>query len=260
MVTKEALSDLKEKYAKAENLIEEESKLDPPTEPYKSHYAAQDILIELQNNIKNTMQTLKADNQADDLDKYTFILAHILVDLGKIAMFTEEPSNAERYLQQGVDLLSEFQLNPSAVCAYLNGLNQCGILWTNRNNAEKAKEFLIKAEETYTSFKASQSVPLTIYDLFGPEDEIESGKGSKLLEKTNTLTLFYLAQVFGTLGDLKKSAVYCHTTLKKQMQSRDYEPIDWALNAATLSQYFCTNNRYTEVNADLLFMSKSLTF
>lgn len=45
-----------------------------------------------------------------------------------------------------------------------------------------------------------------------------------------------------SLGDLHKSANYCHQTLKRQIDYNDYEPIDWALNAATLSQYFFTKN------------------
>lgn len=37
-IAKERLSDIKEKYEKAVNLIENESKTDPETAPYKSHY------------------------------------------------------------------------------------------------------------------------------------------------------------------------------------------------------------------------------
>lgn len=247
-IPKEVLSDLKEKYLEAEKLIEEESKFDPPTEPFRSHYLAKDILVELQNNIKNSMQSSDDRNPADDQLKFKFILGHVIIDLGKICMFTEEISTAERYLQDGIDLLSEYNLHPSGVCAYLNGLNQIGILWTNRSDVPKAKDFLIKAEQIYDDFKLLNISPHTIYDLFGTKDEIEKGKGDKMLDKINTLTLFYLAQIFGSLGDLQKSAVYCHTTLKKQLLLHDYDSIDWALNAATLSQYFCTNCRYKEVN------------
>lgn len=246
-ISKEILSDLKDRYVESEKLIEEDSKHDPETEPYRSHYAARDILHELLNNIINAIKTLETSGQSDDVERYQFILAHIKIDLGKIAMFVEETSTAEKHLQEGIDLLADYTLHPSGVCTYLNGLNQLGILWTNRSEVPKAQTFLDKAEETYTAFKASQISPLTIYDIFGTDDEIEAGKGATLLEKINTLTLFYLAQVYGGLGDLQKSAIYCHTTLKKQLLMKDFESIDWALNAATLSQYFCTNKRYREV-------------
>lgn len=246
-ISKEILSDLKDRYVDSEKLIEEESKHDPETEPYRSHYAARDILHELLNNIINAMKTLETAGRTEDVERYQFILAHIKIDLGKIAMFVEEISTSEKHLQEGIDLLADYTLHPSGVCAYLNGLNQLGILWTNRSDVPKAQTFLDKAEATYAAFKASEKIPLTIYDIFGTDDEIEPGKGATMLEKIHTLTLFYLAQVYGSLGDLQKSAIYCHTTLKKQLLMRDFESIDWALNAATLSQYFCTNKRYKEV-------------
>lgn len=121
-----------------------------------------------------------------------------------------------------------------------------GILWSNRQDAVKSHEYLEKAENLYKEFKSSEKMPLTIYDLFGTKEEIEKGKGADILEKTHTLTLYYLAQIIGTMGDLHKSAMYCHTTLKRQLEYDDYEAIDWALNSATLSQYFFANNRYTE--------------
>lgn len=246
-IEKEKLSDLKEQYEKAEKLIDEESKNDPPTEPFKSHYIAKDILVEMQNNIKNVMNDLQSDDNASALEIYKFILGHIVIDLGKICVFTEEITPGEKYLQQGINLLSDYRQHPSAVCPYVHGLNQIGILWSNRGEVKKAKEFLVQAEEIYTEFKASGKEPLTIYDIFGTADEIEVGKGASSLEKIYALTLFYLAQIFGSEGDLHKSAVYCHTTLRKQLEMHEYESIDWALNAATLAQYFCTNNRYKEV-------------
>lgn len=246
-IPKEKLSDLKDQYEKAEKLVEEDSKHDPPTEPFKSHYEARDILIEIRNNVKNMMQDFNPAEKSDSLEKLNFILSYITVDLGKISVFTEELSTGERYFQEGIDMLVDYKLHPSGVCAYLNGLNQMGILWSNRGELEKAKEILCEAEKIYTGFKALDTAPLTIYDIFGTVDEIENDKGRKVLEKNYTLTLFYLAQVFGGVGDLHKSAVYCHITLRKQLEMKEYDSIDWALNSATLSQYFCTNNRFKEV-------------
>lgn len=121
-----------------------------------------------------------------------------------------------------------------------------GVLWSNRHDAPRSKEYLEHAVTLYDEFKASAQIPFTIYDLFGSEDENEKGQGMEILEKTHTLTLYYLAQIVGKLGDLHKSAVLCHETLKRQLEFDDYDHIDWALNAATLSQYFFQNNRNTE--------------
>lgn len=246
--SKELLTDLREKYEKTEKLITEDSKSDPPNEPYKSHYAAKAILLELTENIKNHIETLKTSDtpDEDEIQRFKFILGHISVDLGRVFNFTEETSTAEKYLNESIDLFSQYESHPSAMCAYLSALNENGILCMNRGDTQKSKEYLIKADNIYNLFNETKLVPLTIHDLFNHRDE-EVMNGGKILEKLNTLTLFYLAQVFGSLGNLEKSAVYCHTTLKKQLLQNDFEPVDWALNAATLSQFFCTNNRFTEV-------------
>jgi KIF-binding protein len=38
IISKEQLTDIKEKFEKAQTLIDEDSKQDPPTEPFRSHY------------------------------------------------------------------------------------------------------------------------------------------------------------------------------------------------------------------------------
>lgn len=242
-VTREFLSDLKEKYEQTEILVTEKSKLDPDTEPYKSHYEAKDILLELEKTIKNH---LKEENVAKD-QPIKFILARVVVDLGKVHNFVDELTTGEQYLNEALGLVKGYETHPSAICSVLSALNESGILWMNRGETEKAKNYLIDAETYYNTFVESKAEPLSIYDVFDGNSTSENGKGEKLLEKHIVMTQFYLAQVFGSLGDLEKSAIYCHATLKKQLLLGEYEPIDWALNAATLSQYFCTNDRYSEV-------------
>lgn len=247
-LTKEFLIDLKEKYEKTEVLVLEKSQLDPETEPYKSHYEARNILLELSSTIREQMKTSNETDSPADFNTLQNILAHITVDLGKVYNFTQELSTGEKYLNESLDLLKDRETQSATICAVLSALNESGILWMNRGDTEKAKDLLVKADNFYNSFKESNLQPLSIHDIFNDNPHSENGNGTKLLEKINVLTLFYLAQVFGSLGDLEKSAIYCHTTLKKQLLLGEYESIDWALNAATLSQYFCTNHRYNEVN------------
>lgn len=246
-ISKELLTTFKEKYEKSEKLIAEESKSDPPAEPFRSHYAARDILTEIAQNAKNLLETLATELDADngaDIQRLKYILAHITVDLGKIANFTEEVTSAERQLNQSIDLISGHELDDSSICAYLSALNEIGVIWMNRGETDKSMECLIKAQNAYETFVAQQAQPYTLHDILSTN---EVGTGGRLLEKCNIFTLFYLAQVYGSLTDVQKSAFYCHSTLLKQLKLDDFEPIDWALNAATLSQFFCTNNRYTEV-------------
>jgi len=46
------------------------------------------------------------------------------------------------------------------------------------------------------------------------------------------------------LGDADKSAEHCHTTLSKQLKLNAYNPLEWAINAATLSSHFLANSDY----------------
>lgn len=247
--SKEFLIELKEKYEQTEILVTEKSKHDPETEPYKSHYEAKDILLELAQTIKNHIKQENADGTSEANDQtIQFILARVIVDLGKVHNFVDELTAGEQYLNEALELVKGYETHPSAICSVLSALNESGILWMNRGETEKAKSYLTDAETFYNTFKESKAESLSIYDVFDGNSTSEGGKGEKLLEKHNVMTQFYLAQVFGSLGDLEKSAIYCHATLKKQLLLGEYEPIDWALNAATLSQYFCTNDRYSEVS------------
>lgn len=245
-ISKEKLSDYKEKYEEAENLVEVDSKHDPPTEPFRSHYKAMDILIEMQNNLKNLLNDLPEDEDHESRRLLLYILGFVYKDSGRVCVWTQELSNGEKYLMKCIELLEPYKMNAECINAYLGALNQIGILWSNRNDAPKSKEYLDQADKLFNDFKASSKIPFTIYDIFGSKDEIEHGKGMDMLEQTHTLTLYYLAQILGALGDLHKSAALCHRTLQRQLEFNDYEHIDWALNAATLSQYFFQNNRNTE--------------
>ena len=44
----------------------------------------------------------------------------------------------------------------------------------------------------------------------------------------------------------EKSADYCMKTLRRQLEFQSYQPIEWALNSACLSQFFITRNLFAE--------------
>ncbi len=78
-------------------------------------------------------------------------------------------------------------------------------------------------------------------EIFSTKDDDEAAKTKKRstqFEDTYTHTLYFLAQVYGKMEDKTKSAEYCHTTLQRQLDHMTYKPVEWALNAATLSQYY----------------------
>lgn len=238
-ILKEKLSDFKEKFEQATALIED-TKIDS-LEPYKQHYKARDILTELETSLESEI-TVRSEIEEDQLTLRA-ILGYVRKDIGKINLFVEETNQAEIYFNKALDVLNDYKNHPKIIVCFVDVLNQQGILWSKLDDMEKSKTFLIKSEEAVNEFKEFSSQPLTIWDVFGTSDEIEKGKGEHALEKTCTLTYFYLAQVYGSLGELEESARYCHETLKRQLEVNDYESIEWSLNAATLSQYYFGKNK-----------------
>ncbi|CAH1251787.1 KIF1BP [Branchiostoma lanceolatum] len=92
----------------------------------------------------------------------------------------------------------------------------------------------------------SKYTPLLLHELLSPEPFGTPKSRQAELEKTHTLTLYYLAQTYPKLGDNEKSASYCHLTLSRQLQSGHFQPVDWATNCATLSQYYVTRDNFTQ--------------
>lgn len=236
-ILKEKLSDFKEKFEQAQKLIEE-CKSDT-LEPYKNHYKSREILLELEIELE---KIISATKDSRDLLVFQAILGYIQKDIGKINSFVEETNQAEVYLNKSLELTESNQLEPEVIICFVDTLNQLGILWSKLQDNDKSKDYLLRSEKAANEFKETGKEPLTIFDVFGTSDEVEKGKGVESLEKTCTLTFFYLAQVFGTAGNLEESGKYCHLTLRRQLELNDYEPVDWALNSATLSQFYFGKN------------------
>lgn len=171
----------------------------------------------------------------------------IQLSLGRIGIDTEELSTGELHLNKCFDLIKPFEQNCSFASIFLSLHNQLGILWSKRD-PEKSLTYLEKAESFYKSFKDSQQDPIEINEFFVPNIESHNvALAREKFEKLHTLSLYYLAQMHGTLSHSLKSSIYFHITLKRQLVSKSYEPIDWALNTATLSQFFMERNGFKQV-------------
>ena len=57
--------------------------------------------------------------------------------------------------------------------------------------------------------------------------------------------MFIVYQVYQKAEDGDKAAHYCQVTLRRQLEMKAYDPVSWALNAATLSQYYVTENNFS---------------
>lgn len=239
MSAKEILNDFKENYGKVRKLLDEDSKNDPENEPYLSKYKAKEILSNMHESLT---KLLNSESNMDSV-KLQAMQGTVLLNIGIINMETEELTASERVLTEAIELLSPNSSKPEIVVTLINIYNNLGILWSTRDEPGQAKGFLLKAKELYESFKCTLQMPLPMEHVINNVGEADVGD-FMLLEKAYTLTLYYLAQVFGSLKENLKSAIYCHVTLRRQLQYSDYEPIDWALNSATLSQYFAEQNGF----------------
>ncbi|XP_022221981.2 KIF-binding protein [Drosophila obscura] len=252
-IAKETLSDYKELYEKANKLVEEDSRGDPPTDPFRSHYKARDVLKDLKKQLDDQIVSIRAseeDGGSDDLC-YKSMLAFICRDLGRIHVYTEELSEGENLLKRCIELTDPVKQCAEGIIPYLGAINELSLVFATRQEYRKAADMLIKAEKNYEEFKDSGIVALAITDLFSPPDEGTAACGPTELEKLYTLCCFYLAQMYGHLGEPEKSASCCHRTLRRQLQYKSYDAIDFALNTATLSQFYIGEERFKEARHHL---------
>lgn len=236
-------NSVSEEIAKAAQLNDIESKNDPDTDPYKSKYKAREIWQDLKNSI---------DKVATDIsdERWSFLLAGLDMRLGINFIETEELSTGEERLSKCLETLKDHRMDKRTCTTVQQVLNHLGILWASRRRPENALKYLEDAQTLYNEYKHEVgNAPHKPEEIFkvskeGEEDTLLKDREERF-ESTYTHTLYYLAQVYGKLEENDKSAQYCHVTLRRQLDSMKYDPMDWALNAATLSQYYITRENFT---------------
>ena len=147
--------------------------------------------------------------------------------LGSNFVQAEELGEGERMLSRAAQLLRG--CGPAFLLERVRVLNSVGIVWSGRGEHEKARVHL---EEAHSIFSSALEQ--------GCADEGD-------LAQAHTMSCFYLAQVFGHLGQVALSAAMCQITLRRQCLLPDLDRREWALNAVQLSGYFLTQDDW--VNA-----------
>ncbi|PIK52896.1 putative KIF1-binding protein-like [Apostichopus japonicus] len=215
------------------------SKSDPETEPFRSKYKARELLQGLKNKIEHSIE----DHSCEDLILLSCCLQY---HLGLNYIETEETSSGEEHLVRCNQKLIDHRSNHRCAAVAISTLNQLGILWCQRSETQKSLEFLKEAESVYKDFMNNvDAVPWGVHELFQDESSHKSDHERKeAFQNIHTLTLYYLAQVYGMLDQKVKSAKLCHITLKRQLECKQYTSMDWALNSATLSQFYIAEDNY----------------
>uniref|UniRef100_A0A8C4ZEN2 KIF-binding protein n=1 Tax=Gadus morhua TaxID=8049 RepID=A0A8C4ZEN2_GADMO len=233
-----------EQFTTALNLTEVESRKDPENDPFRSKYKAREILREIYSALKNFEdgQCFYGDSPAG---WRAAKLAAVEYFLGVNHIETEELSAGQEHLMNCMKLIDKWSTSSMNVSLVIHVKNQLGILWSGRGETETAKAFLETAEGTYLRYmKKEGSPPTDMTEYFSTEEnQLTHQERTKRFELAYTHTKYYLAQVYQYLGETELSATYCHSTLQRQLQLNQFNPMEWALNAATLSQYYINKVR-----------------
>ena len=214
---------------------------DPEEKPYDSLYKGRDFLVKLLDSIE------ALDKMADPL--WGLLIASLRLQLGKNYIDCEEKDSGERQLKECLKLLSDKEPRPDEVVVLMQVHNQQGILWADRSEPDKALEHLLHAQTLYENYMGRARPPSPSLEdsvLRDPMSLRDNEKGWDSMESLHTHTLYYLAQVYTNTGDSEKGAKYCHATLKRQLESGQYDAIGWSLHCATLSQYYISNNHFAQ--------------
>ncbi|KAG8135286.1 hypothetical protein E2320_008318 [Naja naja] len=243
-------------FRSALNLSYVESKKDPDTEPYRSKYSARELLEGLKQLLgageaegaRGPGEEEEASSSEGEQQRRRAVrLAVVEYELGVNHTDTQECSAGEEHLAKCLQLLERHRLSRDCVSLYIQAQNNLGILWSERNDIKIAQTYLESAEALYNQYmKENGNPPFDSSEHFMTEETLSDQERSKRFEKVYTHTLYYLAQVYQHLEMTEKAAQYCHTTLKRQLEYSGYYPIEWALNAAILSQYYLTKQCFME--------------
>lgn len=238
--TPDFFQNLKDRYTKVLALLED--KLEDKSEPYRNKYSALEILKSLLDELQN------AENSDP---RIVPLLGVVYLNLGIVSIETEDLKSGEEYLSTCLRTLEDKESSPDCILSVISALNQLGIVWSRRDEPKKAKNLLDHAKLIYEKYKSTESTdPIGMSALFGVQDGVES-EPKETMEKLHTLTLYYLAQIHGSLENYFESAVYCHETLSRQLGHKDFDMVEWALNAATLSQFFMEKSSFSKAKHHL---------
>lgn len=163
--------------------------------------------------------------------------ALVELDFGVIAMDTQELDVGEMHFNNSLSIIKNIANEPEILIITITLYSAIGIL-LSKKDPDKSRIYLEKAEAFYKNVKSNNLQIMDCESCFRNMESDDEPSAELTFEKKFTLALYYLAQIYHELGDSLKSSIYCHVTLQRQLEFNDYEPIDWALNAATLSQFF----------------------
>ena len=223
----------------------------PEDKPFKSLYAARELLELIVKRVEEFIKTSGKD--------LCVLLGTVLYQLGKNHVDCDETSLGEVFLERSFKLLNKVEDKIVSTTCCILACHQFAMIWASRSEHEKALNWLLDTKLMYESYNAPL-YPLNEDELpLGLQDTISEEKRKEKFESLHTHTLYYLAQTYGNLGKPALSANYCHTTLGRQLLSKQYDAIEWSLNCATLSQFYLNTDNFRQAQHCLAISEHILT-
>ena len=221
-----------------QKVLELNAEQNPEDKPFQSLYAARKSLEQILQKLEEFSGTLGKDLSG--------LLGIVHYQLGKNYINCDETSSGEGFLEKSYKLLSQVEDKVKTTTCRILVCHQLAIVWAARSDHEKALGQLLDAKTMYETYSLSL-YPLGEHELLsGMQDPMSEDKRKGQFESLHTHTLYYLAQTYGNMGKAALSASYCHTTLGRQILSKQYDAIEWSLNSATLSQYYLNTDNYRQ--------------
>ncbi|XP_020283575.1 KIF1-binding protein homolog [Pseudomyrmex gracilis] len=234
---------VKERYQEVQKILKEHEVKEDQNVIYEKKSKAMEILEEI-------LEVLTKEICS------TVMIAITHLNIGILQADMQDMDLANEYFTRCIKMMEESKLTPEGILPAISANNQMGILYAQKGLYDKARDFLETAEILYFKFTEDTICnPINMMNIMGIE-EIEGDLCPRgCLEKLHTLTLYYLAQVSRQLDDKGSFALYCHRTLSKQLSqnkiTQDLDYIEWALNAATISQYFVEHEKFSQARYHL---------
>ena len=167
---------------------------DPEETPFESRYEERSVLSELAKQAASNQAAEPAGSDAARRARTVLALAQ--GQLGRNFMDTEEPGSAQSKLEAAIEGLEGVD---SEAVAHIEALNNLGVVWCNRGEAETALGLLERARAAHTALTAR--LPADTTAAADAAGAAALGEGERVrLDDARTLTTFYLAQVYGALG------------------------------------------------------------
>lgn len=246
--------EIKSKFSEVRELVKKWPK-DPEERPYESLYEARRILEEL----LSKLTSLHASSE-EETKSYEPSLIAVKLELGKNYADADEPSTAETHFRECVAILEAKPLDRANVSVMMQACNKLGIIWAERSENEKSLQYLLRSKGVYEEYRKGESPmsPRVEAHALMESEPVDEEEEWRRFESVHTHTLYFLAQVYGNMEDHQTAANYCCITLDRQIQSKEFDGIDWALNAASLSQFYITRQLFREGRHCLLCADRVL--